>query len=185
MAATKHATQIKTDSLQYLTQALFHLLETKPLNDITITALVARAGVSRMAFYRNYDTLEDILRAYFEPRLQQLFDNVILQRPAQVKLADMQTFFAEFAHQWRLAERQHYEYLIRDLFTAQMATYYAQWPDANRYWAVFMTNGVYGIWREWLLSGQHESLEQLQALIKTLQLATEAAIIQKSTTPEA
>ncbi|WP_461226164.1 TetR/AcrR family transcriptional regulator [Lacticaseibacillus suihuaensis] len=177
MAATQHATQIKNDSQQYLTEALFQLLATKPLNAITVTALVARAGVSRMAFYRNYATLEDILRAYFAPRLQQLFDNVILRRPAPKKLADMRAFFTEFGQQLRLADKRHYEYLIRDLFTSQMSAYYAQWPDADPYWAVFMTNGVYGIWREWLLSGQQAPLAELHALIKTLQETTQAAMV--------
>lgn len=177
MAATKHAIALKNDSQQYLTQALFQLLAQKPLTEITVTALVARAGVSRMAFYRNYDTLEDILRAYFAPRMQQLFDNVILQQPAEKKLEDMTTFFTELAEQLRLAEQRHYEDIIRDLFTAQMAAYYAQWPAANRYWVVFMTHGVYGIWREWLLSGQHESLSSLHTLIKALQDTTAAVVV--------
>src|SRR3712207_8891074 len=41
--------------------ALLSLLEKKPLGHITISELVARAGVSRNAFYRNYSSKEDIL----------------------------------------------------------------------------------------------------------------------------
>lgn len=44
-----------------LQTALLILLENKPMEKITITELVERSGVSRSAFYRNYNTKEDIL----------------------------------------------------------------------------------------------------------------------------
>jgi AcrR family transcriptional regulator len=44
-----------------LTTALMQLMKEKPLDKITITELVARSGVSRTAFYRNYSTKEDII----------------------------------------------------------------------------------------------------------------------------
>jgi AcrR family transcriptional regulator len=77
MAATKHAQLIQKDSQDYLTEALFQLLEKKSLEEIKVTELVTRAGVSRMAFYRNYQGLEDIIRQYFAPKLSRMFDNVI------------------------------------------------------------------------------------------------------------
>lgn len=180
MSATKHAQQIKNDSLAYLTEALFQLLETKSLNEIKVTELVGRAGVSRMAFYRNYQTLEDILRAYFAPQITHLFDDVILQQPSDVKVTDMQAFFNDLTAQLQLSTKRNYEYIIRELFTENMQRYYANWPGLattpRRYWEVFMTNGVYGIWREWLLSNQHESLDELHQLIRVLQESTEAAL---------
>lgn len=180
MAATKHAQAIQQDSQTYLTEALFQLLQKKPLSEIKITELVARAGVSRMAFYRNFESVEDILRQHFAPRIQRLFDNVIFEQTATVKLEDMQAFFDYFADELRLALKAHFEYIIRDLFTENMARYYANWPGMTpehlKYWAVFMTNGVYGIWREWLLTGQKESLAELHTLIKKLQMSTESAL---------
>ncbi|WP_125707815.1 TetR/AcrR family transcriptional regulator [Lacticaseibacillus porcinae] len=180
MAATKHAQAIQQDSQTYLTEALFQLLEKKTLSEIKITELVARAGVSRMAFYRNYDSVEDILRQHFAPKLTHLFDNVIFEQSDTVKYDDMQAFFDAFASELRLSLKAHFEYVIRDLFTENMARYYANWPNLSpeqlKYWQVFMTNGVYGIWREWLLTGQKESLTDLHALIKKLQASTESAL---------
>ena len=65
MSATNHAQKIKQDSKDYLTTALFQLLQTKCLNEIKITDLVKRAGVSRMAFYRNFETIDEVLIEYF------------------------------------------------------------------------------------------------------------------------
>lgn len=53
------ANQLTKECLQ---TALLHLMEKKPLEQITITELVAHAGVSRASFYRNYLSKEDILR---------------------------------------------------------------------------------------------------------------------------
>ena len=41
--------------------ALLELLQIKGFNEITVSELVRRAGVSRQSFYRNYKTKEDIV----------------------------------------------------------------------------------------------------------------------------
>ena len=42
-------------------EALVLLMQNKPYREITITDITKRAGVSRMAFYRNYGTKDEIL----------------------------------------------------------------------------------------------------------------------------
>lgn len=44
--------------------ALFDLLKSRDLEDISISEIVKRAGVSRMGFYRNYVSKEDIIEQY-------------------------------------------------------------------------------------------------------------------------
>ncbi|MFD1430523.1 TetR/AcrR family transcriptional regulator [Lacticaseibacillus mingshuiensis] len=183
MAATKHAQQIKEDSQQYLTTALLQLLQMHDLNEIKVTDLIKRAGVSRMAFYRNYQALEDILHAYFAPQIEEIFEDVIRQVPSEEKLRDMAAFFSDFSADLALAATRNYEYIIQQIFTDNMARYYAQgseWEDLDatkrRYWVTFMSAGVYGIWREWLLHGQEESLDDIHILIGTLQNATAGAL---------
>lgn len=46
--------------------ALLSLMEKKSLYDISITELAKRAGVSRMAFYRNYVSIQDIITDYLD-----------------------------------------------------------------------------------------------------------------------
>ncbi|GAX01331.1 TetR/AcrR family transcriptional regulator [Secundilactobacillus silagei] len=185
MSATQHAQQIKQDSKQYLTTALFQLLATKDLNDIKVTALVKRAGVSRMAFYRNFDTLEDVILQYFGPKIQSLFNDVILQVPEKQKLGDMTEFFQTLSTELKLAVDRRYEYLIRRLFNENMVRYYDQhqvWKqlsaDERHYWVAFMSAGVYAIWREWLLNDQSEPLSKIHVLIRKFQNATIDALIE-------
>lgn len=42
--------------------SLFQLLKNKKFDSITISELVSRAGVSRSAFYRNYNSLNDVIK---------------------------------------------------------------------------------------------------------------------------
>lgn len=44
-----------------LTEALLKLLEEKQIADINVSELCQRAGVSRISYYRNYDSMSDIL----------------------------------------------------------------------------------------------------------------------------
>lgn len=59
MAKTRNASNAETRDC--ITTALVRLTETKPLSSITVTELCAAAGVSRMAFYRNYSSKEEVL----------------------------------------------------------------------------------------------------------------------------
>lgn len=46
---------------EYIKTAMLELLAKKNISKISITELVARAGVSRTAFYRNYTSKEDLM----------------------------------------------------------------------------------------------------------------------------
>lgn len=55
-----------------LRTALIYLMGEKDFNKITITELVRKAGISRTAFYRNYNTKDDILVEMMEQFIQGL-----------------------------------------------------------------------------------------------------------------
>ncbi len=50
----------------WIKDALFILLETKSFEDITLTEIAIKAGVTRMTIYRHFKTKEDILIFSFE-----------------------------------------------------------------------------------------------------------------------
>lgn len=185
MAATNHAQAIKKDSQTYLTTALLQLLRTHDLDTITVTQVVKRAGVSRMAFYRNFTTLEDLLTAYFAPAIAARFQDILQHVPANRKLLAMGQFFSDFAPTLRLAEQRGFENIIQQLFNANMTNYYQATMTNGmltavqlKYWTRFMSAGVYAIWREWLLGGQLESLTTIHEILATLQTATMQALTQ-------
>lgn len=66
-------------SKQCIYTALLQLMEIKPYKEITITDITKRAGVSRMAYYRNYNSKNDILLQQLHEQMssfqEQLYDN--------------------------------------------------------------------------------------------------------------
>ena len=48
-------------SVELICTAVLELLETKPLGEITVSDVQRRSTVSRSTFYRNFDSLEDVL----------------------------------------------------------------------------------------------------------------------------
>lgn len=71
-----------TFSKECLKQALFELMAHKKFEEITITELTEKAGVSRPCFYRNYNDKIDIINEYlqtivtaFEKNKDKIFGN--------------------------------------------------------------------------------------------------------------
>ncbi|MDY2777774.1 MAG: TetR/AcrR family transcriptional regulator [Collinsella sp.] len=59
---------VNAETRECIATAMIKLVKDKPLGSISITELCRTAGVSRMAFYRNYTSKEDVL----ESRLDEL-----------------------------------------------------------------------------------------------------------------
>ena len=57
---------MKEDSKQYLTEALFQLMEAEDFKKLTVKQVTEKAGVGRATFYRHYNSLEDIIDNYVE-----------------------------------------------------------------------------------------------------------------------
>ena len=50
----------------YILEAFFILLKTKPIDKITIIEICEKAGVSRVTFYKYFKTKTDIIETYFK-----------------------------------------------------------------------------------------------------------------------
>ncbi len=48
-----------------ITNALISLMEEKDYNSISITDITSKAGLSRVTYYRHFDTKEDVLIRFF------------------------------------------------------------------------------------------------------------------------
>ena len=78
-----------------LTDALFSLMSKKEFNDITITELSKKAGVSRLSFYRNYNSKEEIIVKYLDDKANQWWEKQISDRSGDVILEMFNHFYSE------------------------------------------------------------------------------------------
>lgn len=166
MAATEHAQVVKKDTKEFITTAMLQLLGREKLSMLTVSQVCKRAGVSRMAFYRNFEGLEQILYEYYQPKLAAVFD-VLRQNPQDsVKFNIQLEFFNTTGDFLLLSVERGYEPIIMRIFTEEMGKFYA--ADGDEYWTAFMAAGVYAIWRKWLLDGQQRPLEEIMEFLKKL-----------------
>lgn len=173
MAATEHAQNIKKDTKEWIAIALLELLRTRQLAKLSVSEVVKKAGVSRMAFYRNYETLEQVLLEYYEPKFADIFSKIAFQTSHEQKIADLTGFFLAVSDDFRTAIKGNYIGLLYQIFKHHIARFYDQiipfpdWTGVKRtYWIDFMSAGVFEIWVTWIKNGQKESLEEITALIR-------------------
>ncbi|GLX69748.1 TetR/AcrR family transcriptional regulator [Paenibacillus glycanilyticus] len=173
MAATDHAQNIKKDTREWITIALLELLQAKPLSKLTVSEVVKKAGVSRMAFYRNFDTLEQVLKEYYEPKFADIFHKVAFKESHEQKITDLTSFFLDLSKDFQMAIESDYKELLYQIFKRHIARFYDEiipfpdWTGARRsYWIDFMSAGVFEIWVMWFKNGQQETIEEISALIR-------------------
>ena len=88
---TEHTThkKIETMTKECLYTAPLLLMEKKPYEDITITEIAKKAGVSRMSYYRLYKSKDDILEQYADEVFRNLLNRIReMQNPDKKWLAE-------------------------------------------------------------------------------------------------
>lgn len=71
---------------QFIEDALFELLKTKPIQNVTITELVQRAGVSKASFYRNFLDINSVINEYLNKVFGNLYE-ICPINPANIELS--------------------------------------------------------------------------------------------------
>ncbi len=147
-------------------QALILLMEEKEFSDISITDITKRAGVSRVTYYRNYSSKEDILSGYLQAVVTDFslalsgFDAVTETRILWQTLFEK---MKEHSKEIILLIKAGYEEEILNSYilgiNAQLsgpeenpALYYS-----NCYWV----GALHTITKEWILHGMKEPIEQM------------------------
>ena len=88
MAKAEYRSAIRSRKL--IAMALADLLQEKPLDKITVTDVVRRAGINRGTFYAHYSDLPDVLHSLIEQMFSHLRDTVF---QADYPLAHMPSEF--------------------------------------------------------------------------------------------
>ncbi|MFD1432724.1 TetR/AcrR family transcriptional regulator [Lacticaseibacillus yichunensis] len=166
--------ELSRESLQL---ALFDLMQHEAFASITVSALAARAGISRMGFYRNYDTKEQVLSDYFDRRVAPFYDALsasVDQGPASIS----QAYFAYIDRHSTLFEvliQSGAENVLIDRFTYYVDHFYRDHVktvpftgDYAFFWTSFVAAGLYKMTIDWLKTGKRASVATLAAIATKL-----------------
>lgn len=141
--------------MESLTQALLLLMEKKPLSKINVSELCSRAGVSRVSFYRNFDSMDNILVQHLKKCTDDWWIDFI-QRETDGFYTN---FWPELLEQYRKNEdliRLLYEnnasHLIKDHIFACCCPSDAVNED-EAYARAALAGALYGMVDEWIRRG--------------------------------
>jgi len=153
-----------------ITKATLELLQDNELDKIPIGQIADRAQVSRVSFYRNYDSKEDVLKTHVA-RLMLDWDKSLGggNKPDggldDDQLASLFGHLKNHADLYQLLERRGLLYLLRDALK-ELYGPKPEHPNFGAYLAAFVFYGMYGWIEEWVARGMQESGEEMAALLK-------------------
>ena len=148
--------------IEHITESLLSLLEDKVIEDISISELCDNAGIGRASFYRNYNSKEDILKAY----INKLFhgwksdwekNNSI---PLSSAIGIIFEHFEQHRAFYQLLNERHLIYLLKDVILGTMELK-PDLPKGEAYAKAFAAYSLYGWIEVWFQRGMQESADDM------------------------
>lgn len=147
-----------------------NLIQTKELNELSVSDICKRAGLNRTTFYANYSDiygLADTIRERLENHWPDLYENEITQgfnSNDYLKLfrhiQDNQIFYQTY---FKLGYDSNYKITVYDSRLAQ-EHFHNQFIE---YHIEFFKGGITQIIKMWLKNGCRESLEEMFGIIES------------------
>lgn len=171
MKKKNSAHQLVIDSLN---EALLQLMENKKLNEITISELCEKAGVSRISFYRNYDYVSDILTDYLKEDLARWWiENDGAADIRENPQSFWKILFSHFKKQERIIHliyKSDASFILKNIIFDSCGPQLSQSED-EAYARAMLAGTIYGYTDEWIRRGMKEfpeflSLSNLISILK-------------------
>ena len=153
-----------------ITDALFELLKTKELAQITVTELIKKAGVCRASYYRNFYLTEDVIRQCGMAMYEEINRKIPLSRNGIYEhILAVTAYLYSKRERLGLIERRRLFYLLEDSIL-QQCMYQIRRLDIweNRYQAEFYAGAVTQLLRVWIRNDFAESPDEISQIIYTL-----------------
>lgn len=162
--------RLSQESLQI---ALFSLMKVQPFASITVSELCKKAGISRMAFYRNYNSKEEVIVDYFKNYVQPFYQYLSGQ-PQKNPVVITRAFFEYVDQHTELFEvliKSGAESLLIREFTNFVSQFYLEnvrsipfEGEYAFYWNSFISAGLYNMTIEWIKNDKKTSIDLLTKL---------------------
>ncbi len=142
----------------YIIAALLILMKKKDYKNISITEICEKAGVTRMSFYRNFDSKEDILQKW----CTNVTDDFLKDSAISYKSDSTTDYFIKlFTHmqEYREISQRLYKaglmHIIKEQFDRVFLEIHS--GEYDDYKSYFLSGGIYNVYYLWLVHGCQES----------------------------
>lgn len=147
-----------------ITTALLKMLKERDFSDITITDLVKRAGVSRISFYRNYESKEDVLRKHIHLLLK-AWGNRYEGVNGTALIEAIFTHYQENSDLYVLLYKRGLSHISLQSLKDVCGPRQKQ-NNKAAYTSAFISGGLYGWIEEWFQRGMQESPKEMAAMLE-------------------
>ena len=147
---------------EYIIDALFNLMKKKSYESISITEIADKAGASRISFYRNFTSKEDIIVKWID----KVTDKFLNESDISFKNNSNKDYFMKlFTHLDNYKDRciliykAGLDYLLKNKFDEVFISIYIK--EFDPYKVYFTSGGIYNTYYYWLSNGCKETPEEL------------------------
>lgn len=163
--------KIKREALvgEYITDALLYLMKKKDYKDISITEICEKAGVTRMSFYRNFESKEDILKKW----VTAITDSFLAVSGISYKNDSTSDYFIKlFTHMEQhkaicfALYKADLIYIVKQQFDRVFLEIHKD--EYDEYKSYFLAGGIYNVFLLWLINGCKESPSELAERMESI-----------------
>lgn len=163
-------TEQKNFSKECIQTALLSLMETRLLRDISISEIAEKAGVSRNAFYRNFDSKNQILEKYITRITEDFYKKLDLSSTIS-RERFLINLFEHLYEQRKIIEiirKNNLSYMLESAFNHYAQKTASKISD-NEYTNCYIGGGLYSMVMQWVKNGYTESPKELAEILIQIQ----------------
>ncbi len=152
--------------------ALLRLMEVKSYSSITITDITNLAGVSRMAYYRNYNNKDEILINHLVEQEKRLIEETHGETATTVHemIYCVAGFFQENVLVIKAVFDAGLGHLLTNMLSERIQNYFpvVNMSVSGKYAVQFYVSAVIGVFRMWFDNGMLESVNEISEILGNL-----------------
>lgn len=164
--------KIRTKNVEeYIIDSLFALMKNKRYENISITEIVKKAGASRVSFYRNFNSKEDIVAKWIDKVTDEFLNrsNISFKNNTNKEyFMKLFTHLNEHKERGLLICKAGLDYLLKNKFDEVFINNYLN--ESNAYKVYYVSGGIYNIYYYWLSNGCKETPDELSNKLVNLLL---------------
>ena len=150
-------------------RALLRLMAEKPFSDITVSDIVARAGVARASYYRNFTSKEDVIVSAGAIIIEDFRQKTVGENRGILEYDSILRMFRYFrAYRGALLtlHKAGFTALYTRMFGEFIEDIAGEMPydDIRRYCLPFYSGAAFSVFVAWLEEGMRESPEEMADL---------------------
>lgn len=153
----------------YIYEALYELLSRKSINEINVSEICEKAGVSRMSFYRNFKSKDDLVEKSLLKILNNLRDTLSKQELINQYTVTREIFAITLKYQKITQAFKNSDYIEKfiDSVCNQLFSFSSEDKinPANKYIPIFYFSALAGTLAVWLNNGATETPEEMAKCI--------------------